>query len=222
MFPRDTLYNNSNQKVVLTPFRIMNISDTSSIKAVVNNSNPDSLWRPGREVTFITPPHLAPTVPIATLYAVNFAPPASGPVIYPAQGNIFQIQTNRPFVSGDLYEFTSNAVRFDATAAKSQLDNIYVVPNPYVVYSNLESPGTSAIRRGELKLQFRNLPPRCTIRIYTMVGELVDVIEKDDNTSLADWDLLSYEGQRLAYGVYLYHVDVPGVGEKIGRFALIK
>ena len=55
-----------------------------------------------------------------------------------------------------------------------------------------------------------------------MVGELVDTIEKDDNTNFATWDLLSYEGQRLAYGVYLYHVDVPGVGQKIGRFALIK
>jgi hypothetical protein len=37
-----------------------------------------------------------------------------------------------------------------------------------------------------------------------------------------NWSILSYEGQRLAYGVYIYHVDVPGVGEKIGRFALIK
>jgi len=97
-----------------------------------------------------------------------------------------------------------------------------VVPNPYVVYSNLETPGPSAIRRGDLRLQFRNLPSRCTIRIYTLVGELVETIEKDNTNNFAEWDLLSYEGQRLAYGVYLYHVDVPGVGEKIGRFALIK
>jgi hypothetical protein len=55
-----------------------------------------------------------------------------------------------------------------------------------------------------------------------MIGELVDTIVKNDGTSYADWRLLSYEGQRLAYGVYLYHVEVPGVGEKIGRFALIK
>jgi len=188
----------------------------------VNNSNPDSLWLPGREITFVTPPHLAPTTPNATMYAVNFTSPPTGTTIYPAQGNVFQLQTNRPFVTGDRYSFTSSAVRFDAAAAKSQLDNIYVVPNPYVVYSNLESPGASAIRRGELRLQFRNLPPRCTIRIYTMVGELVDVIEKDDNINFAEWDILSYEGQRLAYGVYIYHVDVPGVGERIGRFALIK
>jgi hypothetical protein len=55
-----------------------------------------------------------------------------------------------------------------------------------------------------------------------MVGELVDTIHKDDSNSYVNWSILSYEGQRLAYGVYIYHVDVPGVGEKIGRFALIK
>ena len=55
-----------------------------------------------------------------------------------------------------------------------------------------------------------------------MMGELVDTIDKDDGKSYADWNMLSYEGQRLAYGVYMYHVDVPEVGEKIGRFALIK
>ena len=84
------------------------------------------------------------------------------------------------------------------------------------------SPDASSIRRGENKLQFRNLPPKCTIRIYTLIGELVDTIVKDDGNSYADWRILSYEGQRLAYGVYIYHVEVPGVGEKIGRLALIK
>jgi hypothetical protein len=91
-----------------------------------------------------------------------------------------------------------------------------------VAFSVLEQPGPTALRRGEPKLQFRNLPPQCTIRIFTMVGELVDTIEKNDGNSYADWALLSYEGQRLAYGVYIFHVEVPGVGQKIGRFALIK
>jgi hypothetical protein len=27
---------------------------------------------------------------------------------------------------------------------------------------------------------------------------------------------------RISYGVYIFHVDIPGVGEKIGRFAVIK
>jgi hypothetical protein len=55
-----------------------------------------------------------------------------------------------------------------------------------------------------------------------MTGELVDTIHKDDALSYAPWNVLSYEGQRLAYGIYIYHVDVPDVGTKIGRFGLIK
>ncbi|RMG30229.1 MAG: hypothetical protein D6732_16400, partial [Methanobacteriota archaeon] len=72
------------------------------------------------------------------------------------------------------------------------------------------------------RIEFRNLPPKCTIRIYTLVGELVDVIEKDDNENFATWDLLSFEAQEIAYGVYIYHIDAPGIGTKIGRFAVIK
>jgi len=96
------------------------------------------------------------------------------------------------------------------------------VPNPYVAFSPAEGPGRTGEKRGERQLQFRNLPPNCTIRIYTITGELVQKIEKNDNGSLAYWDLLSFEGQRVAYGVYIYHIDVPNVGEKIGRLALIK
>ena len=91
-----------------------------------------------------------------------------------------------------------------------------------MAFSLSENPGRTVTQRGDRELQFRNLPPKCTIRIYTLLGELVQTIEKDDNSSIAGWDLLSNEGQRIAYGVYIYHVDAPGVGEKIGRFAVIK
>jgi len=36
------------------------------------------------------------------------------------------------------------------------------------------------------------------------------------------WDLKTKDGRDLAYGVYIYHVTAPGVGEKTGRFAVIK
>jgi hypothetical protein len=54
------------------------------------------------------------------------------------------------------------------------------------------------------------------------VGELVDTIEKNDPSSYAAWDLLSFEAQEIAYGVYIYHIDAPGIGTKVGRFAVIK
>ena len=76
--------------------------------------------------------------------------------------------------------------------------------------------------RDDRRIEFRNLPPKCTIRIYTIVGEFVDKIEKDDNSNFATWDLLTFEAQEIAYGVYIYHIDAPGIGTKIGRFAIIK
>ena len=69
-----------------------------------------------------------------------------------------------------------------------------------------------------------NLPPTCTIRIYTITGQLVQTLQHD--AGIADgqlaWDLVSKDGMNIAYGVYIYHVDAPGIGEKIGRFAVIK
>jgi len=142
--------------------------------------------------------------------------------VLPKNGDIYFVKTSKPFLTGDKFIFETCAAEFKASEAKKELDNIYVVPNPYVVFSDSEQPGRTAEKRGDKQLQFRNLPPQCTVRIYTLTGELVQKIEKDDLGSTAYWDLLSFEGQRVAYGLYIYHVDVPGVGEKIGRLALIK
>lgn len=142
--------------------------------------------------------------------------------VLPKSGDVYQIKTKKPFEGGDTYVFETKKVQESKEIMHQSLNDIYVVPNPYVAYSIAENPGRTLSKRGEREIQFRNLPQRCTIRIYTITGELVDTIEKDDLTSMASWDLLSSEGMRIAYGVYIFHVDVPGVGEKIGRFAVIK
>lgn len=142
--------------------------------------------------------------------------------ILPKNGDVYFVRTSKPFQSGDMYKFETQEAKYSKTEAKPMLDKINVVPNPYVAYSIAENPGRTSEKRGDRQIQFRNLPPSCTIRIYTITGDLVQKIEKDDMSSLAYWDLLTFEGQRIAYGVYIYHVDVPGVGEKIGRFAVIK
>jgi hypothetical protein len=225
LYPGDTLLNNSGRKVVVCPFRIVDVTDTTHPRILVNGGGSDSLWRPGREIVIVTPPKYSPSQnPLPVYAAIMFSAPGIGtPLVLPTQGDIFDVRTTKPFAAGDRYSFTTSASKFDpAGGAASILDKISVVPNPYVAFSDLETTGPNAIRRGDYRLQFRNLPPKCTIRIYTMVGELVDTIVKEDNTSMATWNLLSYEGQRIAYGVYLYHVDAPGVGEKIGRFAVIK
>ena len=46
--------------------------------------------------------------------------------------------------------------------------------------------------------------------------------QSDVDYSQKHWDLTTKDNFPLAFGVYLYHVNAPGVGEKIGRFAVIK
>ena len=42
------------------------------------------------------------------------------------------------------------------------------------------------------------------------------------NDGAEPWDLKSKDGRDISYGVYIYHVDAPGIGKIIGKFAIIK
>jgi hypothetical protein len=142
--------------------------------------------------------------------------------ILPGNGDIFQVLSLKSFMAGDKYKFKTVAGYIDNNEGKGKLDNVYVVPNPYVVFGEGELADPDPTRRGEKRLEFRNLPNKCTIRIYTITGEKIREIVKDDMNSYSTWNLLTSEGQSIAYGVYIFHVDAPGIGKKIGRFAVIK
>ena len=60
-----------------------------------------------------------------------------------------------------------------------------------------------------------NLPQSCTISIYTVSGTLVRKFRKDNDLTYLDWDLRNASNIPIAGGVYICHVDVPGVGEKV-------
>jgi hypothetical protein len=69
-----------------------------------------------------------------------------------------------------------------------------------------------------------SLPPKCTIRIFTINGELLKEIEHKSNLmdGSAEWDLLTRDNLSASYGVYIYHIDAPGIGTIAGKFAIIK
>jgi hypothetical protein len=90
-----------------------------------------------------------------------------------------------------------------------------VVPNPYIAHALWEA--TEGIRN----LQFTHLPDECTIRIYTLAGDLVRVIRHDNGTGTENWDLLNKNQQGIVPGVYFYHVE-SRYGQKLGKFAVIK
>jgi len=141
----------------------------------------------------------------------------------PQQGDIYKIVTTKPFRTGEYFEFVTQGQDFDLSKAQSDIDKIAVVPNPYTGAASWE-PLSNTVGRGERRIYFIHLPNECTIRIYSLSGKLVQTIEH--NSTISDgqesWNLVSKDGMDIAYGIYVYHVDAPGIGEKIGRFAIIK
>ena len=111
----------------------------------------------------------------------------------------------------------------------SILSLINVVPNPYYSYSDYETASQL-----ETKVRIINLPtgvengePKgCLIRIYTVDGTLVRTIgptavereytkDKKAEGTAVDWDLHNQTGIPIAGGMYLIHVSVPGIGERV-------
>jgi hypothetical protein len=145
---------------------------------------------------------------------------------FPAAGDTAQIILRKPFLSSDLFRFKAEAEKINLAGAKTDMDKIKVVPNPYVASARWEPFNPFNTGRGPRSIHFINLPSKCTIRIFTINGELVDTIEHDGQNSpeagTAYWDMLTKDNLSISYGVYLYHVSAPNVGEKVGKFAVIK
>ena len=142
----------------------------------------------------------------------------------PAAGDVFLLETSKPFDRDDVLRFDVTGNELAGNIDESVLDEIIVVPDPYVAVNPLESRNVLLSGRGERRIDFRNLPPECTIRIFTVSGRLVKTINHQSAgfESTAMWNLQSDDGLDVSYGVYVYHVEAPGIGERIGRFSIIK
>jgi hypothetical protein len=131
-------------------------------------------------------------------------------------GDMIRFIWAAPATPNDLFTFdTSAPVTGDMTLAASQLEAIRVVPNPYYARSTYESDQFNRIVR------FMNLPASCTIRIFTLSGQLVRTLEKNDpSTSVLNWDLETFNDLPVASGMYLYQVEAPGIGATRGRMVV--
>ncbi|MGC8595561.1 MAG: hypothetical protein ACP5MI_08155 [Candidatus Kryptoniota bacterium] len=161
-------------------------------------------------------------------WRVHYQPPQNPGTapIYPQPGDEFRIYTTKPFASGDYFLFSTKGMGINNTLANQNLSKISVVPNPYIATASWEPRSLYPTGRGTRKIDFINLPPTCTIRIYTLSGALVKTLYKDNSNlnsgGAMSWDLVSDDGMDIAYGLYIYEVDAPGIGKFIGKFAVIK
>lgn len=150
---------------------------------------------------------------------------------HPQPGDTLKIFTNKPFIEGDRFQFTfdsDNLPRVDADTAKSVLANVLVIPNPYKVSSIYEPQVTNTNLQHNRELHFTGIPAPSTLRIFTVSGSLIrkiDIQESDLTSQYGGtyiWDMLTKDNLEISYGIYIYHIQAPGVGEKIGKFAVIK
>ncbi len=126
---------------------------------------------------------------------------------YSTTGSSIPVNNNYPmytFSTGDIFTETQNV-----DAAKTALDLINVVPNPYYGYCGYEE------NQLDNRIKITNLPEVCTVTIYTVDGVLIRQFTKDEIKTSLDWDLKNFAGIPISGGIYLIHVKAEGIGEKV-------
>jgi hypothetical protein len=141
----------------------------------------------------------------------------------PQAGNIFSVITVKPVEPNvqDMYMFSIKGSSVNTEVINSSMNKIRVVPNPYIA-SSLWEPEFGELRREPLRqIQFVNLPPECTIHIFSIDADRVKTIEHNSTNGTELWDLRSESGREVAPGIYIYVVKTASA-EYMERFAIIK
>ncbi len=109
--------------------------------------------------------------------------------------------------------------------------NVVVYPNPYRAdahyedrYEGWDTPNMPL--EYNRAINFTNLPPKCTIRIFTIDGDLVRTIEHDEppggpRAMHEKWDLISRNTMMAVSGIYYFSVESE-FGNQIGKLVIIR
>jgi hypothetical protein len=136
------------------------------------------------------------------------------------QANRMEIDIKPYYPNSDLDSYSFNTQSLFPTVAlskrKNLLDNVKVVPNPYFAYSTYETSYDLP------QIKFTHLDKEATIRIFNLAGQLVKTLRKNSESSELTWDLRNESNLKISSGMYIAHIEVPGVGEKILKFAVVQ
>jgi len=227
--PQDTTFINSPPFYTRFPinFKVWNKTEGKYSKVAIRDADQSGSLTLGDDIQIVEfiqqPPSLGNS---RIAWNISYYPTTlpNTSTVEPLSGDIFHVGIKKQFKSGDYFSFSTVPVSIDKEMAKNQLSKIGVVPNPYLGAASWERRNLNSTGRGERKIDFINLPSTCIIRIYTITGALIKTLRKDSGylDGTISWNLVTEDGMDAAYGVYIFHVEAPGIGEHIGKFALIK
>ena len=123
---------------------------------------------------------------------------------------------NKVLKSSKFYTITNTAAYLKRPPGES-FEEIRIVPNPYHISSRDIQYGVSAPDR----LMFLNIPPVCTIRIFTERGDLIETIEHTDGSGDEAWNSITSSRQIIVSGLYIAHFEMPD-GNAIRKFAVVR
>jgi hypothetical protein len=96
----------------------------------------------------------------------------------------------------------------------------YVVPNPY--------KRSAAWEEDEAKIVFANLPPSCSIRIFSEAADHVATLQHGPGQSIstsptsAIWNLVSDAGQDIAPGIYIFYIESTDGFQQSGKVIIAR
>ncbi len=132
-------------------------------------------------------------------------------------GTEFTIQANHVNSSADVFTFQTPAVSYDPAVAKADVAMINVFPNPYY------GTNTEELNKYNRFVTFTHLPQEATIKIFNLAGVQVRIIRKSSTSQFERWDLANESGLPVGSGLYIVHIDMPGVGiTKILKVAVVQ
>lgn len=200
------------------PFEAWNVTTGQRVSLAMDEWPIDETWSPGDGLAIVDYPYNPATDLTAEAfpYYYGWRFDIDAATYNPSSGDVLTIDRAPLNGPGDLFTFKIDGV--NAAQASANLKNIRVVPNPYFAqYSAMVETG-----EGEAVIEFQKVPDECTIRIYTLSGDLVKTIyHSSSEGGTARWDLKSKDQIQVSSGIYLFHVESP-YGEHLGRFAVIK
>jgi hypothetical protein len=132
-------------------------------------------------------------------------------------GDKLTIVPNYPIVATNTFSLTApKNVENNNTLISSNISKINVFPNPYFANNKAES---NIYQRF---VTFSNLPNKATIRIFSLMGDLIKTLNHDNTTGYERWDLRNIAGLPVASGMYIAYIEIPGVGNKTLKLAIIQ
>ena len=123
-----------------------------------------------------------------------------------------------------MYSFTTKNIAaqtgqaMNTDMAKEVLDAINIVPNPYYGYSTYEGGALETYAKIVNLPTYEDGATKVTISIYTVGGILVRRLTKGDASTYVDWDLKNSANIPISSGIYIIHVNAPGIGERTLKF----